>query len=747
MTARENVLLPLELAGHADAGARATSSSRPSASPSAATTTPPSSPAASSSAWRSRAPSARARRSSSPTSRPGTSTARPAPRSSTSSSTSGARAARRSSSSPTTPPSPPSPTAGSTSATGGSSGTRRRREGRRSSSASSRGRAAARAGGCSSSPRASARASPPSSRSRGSPGALEETIRSQARPLLGADLAVESLQPFPPAVTQAIEAIPGVRTRTEDSSPSSSSPGRPRPPRGPRPRSLLVELKAVEPPYPLVGELRLDPDRPLGRPPRPRRDRRPPRPPPPARRRRRRGRLPRRRPLPRRRDGRLRGRPPRRLLPHRPARLRLARGSRADERSPGSAAASRRRVLLNFPEGTDAAERAEDRRGAEGPPRGRSRHPRRELARRPARAARGDPADVPLPRPRRPHLAPRRRRRGRADGARLDREPARRPRDPPLPRRHLARGDPPLRRADGGPRPRSGASSAPPPGIGLVAAVGARLRRPPPAGRARPVAARGAPARPRPRPRRLAPLRRPGPPRGPARAARRASCAGTPSRSRPRALCSSSAAALLLAGVGATAWVQSGLPRVARPLHRRPRRLGARPRPLGARAPLARHARPARAAPLRAPPRPRGARRGPGAGTVSSILALGLGTLVVLHIALVQRDFSRQLAADLPANAPTAFLLDVQPDQWPGVAALLSAQGATPGRLGAGRHGAPHRDRRDGHRRARRPREGRRAPPALGAHARAAAHLPDDAPGRQPDRRGRPLVRPGARPR
>jgi putative ABC transport system permease protein len=67
----------------------------------------------------------------------------------------------------------------------------------------------------------------------------------------------------------------------------------------------------------------------------------------------------------------------------------------------------------------------------------------------------------------------------------------------------------------------------------------------------------------------------------------------------------------------------------------------------------------------------------PGAGTASSILALGLGTLVVLHIALVQSDFSRQLVADLPANAPTAFLLDVQPDQWPGIAALLSAQGAT----------------------------------------------------------------------
>ncbi|MBK9372657.1 MAG: ABC transporter permease [Holophagales bacterium] len=95
-------------------------------------------------------------------------------------------------------------------------------------------------------------------------GALEETIRSQARPLLGADLAVESLQPFPPAVTQAIDAIPGTRTRTEDLVTVVFEPGTTAVAEGLAPRSLLVELKAVEPAYPLVGELRLDPDRPLG---------------------------------------------------------------------------------------------------------------------------------------------------------------------------------------------------------------------------------------------------------------------------------------------------------------------------------------------------------------------------------------------------------------------------------------------------------------------------------------------------
>ncbi len=56
-------------------------------------------------------------------------------------------------------------------------------------------------------------------------------------------------------------------------------------------------------------------------------------------------------------------------------------------------------------------------------------------------------------------------------------------------------------------------------------------------------------------------------------------------------------------------------------------------------------------------------------------MALGLGTLVVLAMALVQRHLTDALAADVPADAPTAFLVDVQPDQWPGVRALLADQG------------------------------------------------------------------------
>lgn len=65
----------------------------------------------------------------------------------------------------------------------------------------------------------------------------------------------------------------------------------------------------------------------------------------------------------------------------------------------------------------------------------------------------------------------------------------------------------------------------------------------------------------------------------------------------------------------------------------------------------------------------------PGAGTLSAIVALGLGTLVVLAMGLVERRLSAELDADLPAEAPSVFLVDVQPDQWPEVRRLLEAEG------------------------------------------------------------------------
>ena len=67
----------------------------------------------------------------------------------------------------------------------------------------------------------------------------------------------------------------------------------------------------------------------------------------------------------------------------------------------------------------------------------------------------------------------------------------------------------------------------------------------------------------------------------------------------------------------------------------------------------------------------------PGATTLSAIVALGLGVLVVLGMSLVQRRLTEELSAELPKEAPSAFLIDIQPKQWPGVEKLIHEQGAT----------------------------------------------------------------------
>ncbi len=66
----------------------------------------------------------------------------------------------------------------------------------------------------------------------------------------------------------------------------------------------------------------------------------------------------------------------------------------------------------------------------------------------------------------------------------------------------------------------------------------------------------------------------------------------------------------------------------------------------------------------------------PGGSTLGAIIALGLGVMVVLAMALVERHLTGQLQADLPGSSPTAFLIDIQPDQWGGVQELLAAHGA-----------------------------------------------------------------------
>jgi putative ABC transport system permease protein len=62
----------------------------------------------------------------------------------------------------------------------------------------------------------------------------------------------------------------------------------------------------------------------------------------------------------------------------------------------------------------------------------------------------------------------------------------------------------------------------------------------------------------------------------------------------------------------------------------------------------------------------------PGSGTQGAVVALGLGVLTVLGMYLIQNSLSAQLEADLPADAPTAFFIDIQPDQWDGVREVLT---------------------------------------------------------------------------
>ena len=72
-----------------------------------------------------------------------------------------------------------------------------------------------------------------------------------------------------------------------------------------------------------------------------------------------------------------------------------------------------------------------------------------------------------------------------------------------------------------------------------------------------------------------------------------------------------------------------------------------------------------------------GALARPGAGTLPAITALGLGVLVVVAIALVQRGLGERLRADLPKDAPNVFLVDMKTPQWPQVRTILEASGAT----------------------------------------------------------------------
>jgi putative ABC transport system permease protein len=67
----------------------------------------------------------------------------------------------------------------------------------------------------------------------------------------------------------------------------------------------------------------------------------------------------------------------------------------------------------------------------------------------------------------------------------------------------------------------------------------------------------------------------------------------------------------------------------------------------------------------------------PSAGTTGSIVALGMGTLVVLGVALIEGVLAREVAHALPKDAPSVFLVDVQPEQWPEAERIVRAHRGT----------------------------------------------------------------------
>ena len=66
----------------------------------------------------------------------------------------------------------------------------------------------------------------------------------------------------------------------------------------------------------------------------------------------------------------------------------------------------------------------------------------------------------------------------------------------------------------------------------------------------------------------------------------------------------------------------------------------------------------------------------PGSGTTGAVVALGIGVMVVVAMGLIEGRLSTALRTALPEDAPSIFLVDVQPEQWDGVRAALDASGA-----------------------------------------------------------------------
>lgn len=64
----------------------------------------------------------------------------------------------------------------------------------------------------------------------------------------------------------------------------------------------------------------------------------------------------------------------------------------------------------------------------------------------------------------------------------------------------------------------------------------------------------------------------------------------------------------------------------------------------------------------------------PGAATASVVMSLGIGLTVLIAIALIQSNLSHQVNDELPADAPSFFFVDIQPDQIGPFETMLAAR-------------------------------------------------------------------------
>lgn len=68
----------------------------------------------------------------------------------------------------------------------------------------------------------------------------------------------------------------------------------------------------------------------------------------------------------------------------------------------------------------------------------------------------------------------------------------------------------------------------------------------------------------------------------------------------------------------------------------------------------------------------------PGSQAVSITIAIGIAVMVVTTVSLVERSLLTQVGDNRPTDAPTFFFIDIQPDQADGMAALLRRQSSDP---------------------------------------------------------------------